>query len=165
MFVSLALLLSFLPFVTDSTDDSLAAVRQVVEAYARPFDPDWETTLMQVEWADLNDDGLEDALVYLEGTAWCGSGGCTVLVLEAMPEEDAVDVGPYLPAAEISMMHGPITVAATTSNGWHDLLVQSETGDVRRLAFDGETYPFSPSDGLLLAESVESGRVLFADGR
>ena len=165
----LAVLLSLLPVAPDHTrtnaDDSLAAVRSIVLAYARPFDPDWETTPFRVEWADLNADGLQDALVYLDGGAWCGSGGCTVLVLEAMPEEDAAEIGAYAPAAEISLMHGPITIATTRSNGWSDLIVETEDGEIRRLAFDGETYPFSPAEGEAMASKVQAETILFAAGQ
>jgi hypothetical protein len=30
---------------------------------------------------DLNDDGVPEAIVYLTSQGWCGSGGCTVLIL------------------------------------------------------------------------------------
>lgn len=42
-----------------------------------PFSPDTRYALARI---DLNGDGSE-AIVYLAGGQWCGSGGCTLLVL------------------------------------------------------------------------------------
>lgn len=160
-----------LPFTTaEMRADSLSAdsaarraLAEAVERYAGPLDPDWDGAGWRVGWADVNDDGLLDALVYLEGPAWCGSGGCTLLVMEAIDEDDAEVLGPFRPAAEISLMHGPVTVAPTASDGWHDLVVEDEQGVWRRLRFDGETYPYSPGDGERLGAAPASGTVLFED--
>ncbi len=164
MLLALTLLLSVLP--TDSlAADSAArrALAEAVEQYAGPLDPDWARAAWRVEWADVNSDERPDALVYLDGPAWCGSGGCTVLVMEAIGEEDAAVLGPFRPAAEISLMHGPVTVAPTAVDGWRDLVVEDGQGVWRRLRFDGETYPFSPADGERLNTPPTGGTVLFAD--
>lgn len=162
-----------LPFATaqvraDSLSADSAARRalaEAVERYAGPLDPEWDGAGWRAGWTDVNGDGRIDALVYLDGPAWCGSGGCTVLVMEAIPEEDAEELGRFAPAAEISLMHGPVTVAPTTSHGWHDLVVEDEGGRWRRLRFDGETYPFSPGDGERLDAAPVGGTVLFDDSR
>lgn len=161
-------LLSALLFIAipDSTDavhrsDFVAAV----QAYAQPFDTEWDSTVVRVEWTDLSSDGHDDAFVYLAGPAWCGSGGCTVLVFETMSEEDAVEWGRYRPAAEISLMHGPIHVAQSRTEGWHDLIVQSEDGSLRTLRFDGETYPFSPGDAPAWSGRQPAGQTFFADAQ
>ncbi len=170
MLLALSLLLSVLPAATPADSlsaDSVArrALAEAVERYAGPLDPEWDGAGWRVAWTDLNDDGRLDALVYLDGPAWCGSGGCTVLVMEAIPEEDAEELGAFAPAAEISLMHGPVTVAPTASHGWHDLAVEDGQGHWRRLRFDGETYPFSPGDGDKLDAAPVGGTVLFDDSR
>lgn len=169
MLLALSLLLSALPaalpadsLMADSA--SRRALAEAVERYAGPLDPEWDGAGWRVGWTDLNGDGLLDALVYLDGPAWCGSGGCTVLVMEAIGEEDAEELGAFRPAAEISLMHGPVTVAPTAVDGWHDLVVEDGQGVWRRLRFDGETYPFSPGDGDVVAGAPTGGTVLFADG-
>lgn len=164
MTLTLALLLAVLAPVPDSllTEDRQEVLRASVLDYIRPIDPDWESTTMRSEWADLNGDGLNDAVVYLSGRMWCGSGGCTALILEAMPEEDMEEMGAFRPAAEISMMYGPLTVRPNPKSEWSDLIVQAADGTSVALQFDGETYPLSPSDGIPVTDS-EKGVTLFAE--
>lgn len=160
-------LLSFLSPVADSTDDGdrreqlLSAVR----SYVLPLDADWDSTAVRVAWTDLNGDTLEDALVYLTDRDWCGSGGCTVMVFEAMDEIDAEEMGSYRPAAEISLMHGPVHVAKTRRGAWSDLIVEDEAGLLRRLVFDGETYPQSPVEGSVYQGDPSAEVTLFAEAR
>ncbi len=160
-------LLAAAPAVPDSIDDAdrhaevMAAVRQ----YARPVDASLDSVAVRVAWVDVSGDGRDDALVYLTAGDWCGSGGCTVLVFEAMDEIDAEEMGAYRPAAEISMMHGSVHVVAGRRGTWSDLIVQDENGVARRLSFDGETYPFSPAGGRVIRGATPAGTTLFADAR
>lgn len=146
----------------DTLDDRRADLLQAVALYAEPLGLAWDSTAVRVAWVDLNGDAAEDALVYLSGEAWCGSGGCTVLVFEAMHGVDADEFGAYRPAAEISLMHGPILVA-DGSGPWCDLLAESDDGVLHVLTFDGETYPFSPGDAPRLVGDVPTGTLLFTD--
>lgn len=160
-------LLSTLAVPTDSTDgaDRQSELLAAVRSYARPFDADWDSTATHIAWVDLNGDGREDALVSLTDNDWCGSGGCTILVFEAMDEADAEEFGAYRPAAEISRMHGPVHVALAARGAWSDLIVEDATGVMRRLSFDGETYPLSPTAGSVLRGAMPPGVTLFADAR
>lgn len=142
---------------------SLALVEAVAH-YAEPLDPDWSDTRRRVEWSDLNADGRADALVYLIGPAWCGSGGCTLLVMEAVAPDDVDELGAFRPAAEISLMHGPVAVAPTHSFGWADLIVEDHDGEWQKLSFDGETYPFSPADGQPI-DAADAATWFFADAQ
>lgn len=156
--LSLALLVA----TPDSTLDA-ATVEQAqlaLLAYIEPHDATADATRWRLAWADLNGDGLKDAVAFSQDKDWCGTGGCTLLVLEAIPEEDQEELGPFAVAAEIAMVDGPVRVLEKISFGWADLLVTNEEGQSIRLAFDGETYPLSPADGV--AETVNSGTVLFA---
>lgn len=144
----------------DSSESAAALVRQVVVNYVAPHDSTPEADRWQIAWADVNHDGLEDALVLAGDPDWCGSGGCALLVLEAIAEYDQEELGPYVVAAEIDMVNGPVRLSAERTEGWSDLLVQSEDGETRRLRFDGETYPYSPADGV--ASGDEAGASLFA---
>ncbi len=160
----LALALLFAPTDSTTTVEPSQAARlfAAVQSYIAPFDAPNEDVQVRTEWADLNDDGALDALVYLESDTWCGSGGCTVLVFEAITDSlEVAELGAFRPAAEISLMHGPVVVADTQSEGWKDLLVQNADGATSRLSFDGETYPLSPSDGVAMTTPAE-GTVLFA---
>ncbi len=93
---------------------------------------------------DLNNDGIEDAIVLLQGQNWCGSGGCTLLVLQGLAEEK------YQVVSVSTVVDSPIYALSYRTNGWRDLMVYSKgTGSVR-LQFDGNKYPSNPS--LLAAE-------------
>lgn len=92
---------------------------------------------------DLNDDGKKEVMVYLMDTAWCGSGGCTTLVLA--PKNLS-----YTIVSKISLTRPPIRVLGTKSNGWHDLSAVVGGGGIERahdvrLSFDGKTYPSNPT--------------------
>lgn len=157
----LSLLLAF-ACAADTTDDRRGDLYDAVGAYVEPLGLRWDSTAVRLAWTDLNGDGREDALVYLTGMDWCGSGGCTVLVFESMDEIDAAEFGRFRPAAEISMVHGPIL--ATPGRGyWCDLIVEGERGTLRVLRFDGETYPMSPGDGVRLDGAKPPGTTLFAE--
>ena len=162
------LALALLVAPTDSTSTTPGEPSQAsrlisaVQTYITPLDAPNEDVQIQTEWVDLNGDGVQDALVYLESESWCGSGGCTVLVFEAIPDSlEAAELGAFRPAAEISLMHGPVVVADTQTDGWKDLLVQDADGNTARLAFDGETYPMSPGDGVAMTTPAD-GTILFA---
>jgi hypothetical protein len=72
-------------------------------------------------FVDLNDDGREEAIVYLKGGSWCGSGGCTTLILAPK--------GPsYRIVTKITITRPPIRVLTSKSNGWHDISVQVQGG-------------------------------------
>lgn len=161
--MSIALLVLALACAADTTDGRQDALEGAIAAYVEPLGLRWEPTTAQVAWADLNGDGLDDALVTLSGSDWCGSGGCTLLVFEAMDEIDAEEMGPFRPAAEISMVRGPVRVVPGWGY-WSDLIVDSRDG-ARVLRFDGQSYPPSSSDGEVLRGPLPAGTTLFADGQ
>jgi hypothetical protein len=96
-------------------------------------------------FADLQDDGTHEAIVYLMGRDWCGSGGCTVLILA--PQGSSFGI-----VTKITLVQLPIRVLATKSNGWHDLGVWVGGGGIQpgheaKLSFNGKTYPKNPTVG------------------
>ncbi len=87
--------------------------------------------------------GSEAAIVYIEGGGWCGSGGCTALILA--PEKSS-----YRVVSKLTIVRLPIRVLDTSTNGWRDLAVTVVGGGILRadeawLRFDGKTYPTNPS--------------------
>jgi hypothetical protein len=144
------------------TQPNPEALDQAVLHYVRPFTADMEATDWKARWADLNGDDSLDALVYLSGPDWCGSGGCTLLVFEAIPGPDAYELGPYRPAAEISLVTGPVLVAEAGLDGWRDLVMRNDGATLHVLRFDGETYPGSPQEGVAVMVLPE-GDLLFAE--
>ncbi len=83
------------------------------------------------------------AIVYLTGPGWCGTGGCTLLILTE--ESSSYKVISHIPA-----IRPPIRQLQSRSHGWHDLAVWRAGGGYRgheeRLSFDGESYWWNSSD-------------------
>ena len=149
-----------LPAVTPPTPEAQALDRAVVN-YVGPFTTELTAVDWKTCWKDLNGDACEDALVYVAGPDWCGSGGCTLLIFEAVVGPDVEELGSYRPAAEISLVHGPVLVSETRTGEWSDLVIYDAAGSPRVLQFDGETYPTSPSEGMPVT-TAPSGQVVFA---
>jgi hypothetical protein len=120
-----------------------ASLRAFLQNYLRrPYLSENETTYLNA-WFDLNSDGKQEAIVYLIGRNWCGSGGCTTLILE--PQDSS-----YRLITKIKIARPPISVLTTSSHGWHTLTVWVQGGGVQpgyeaELLFDGKTYPTNPS--------------------
>ncbi|WP_088891769.1 hypothetical protein [Leptolyngbya ohadii] len=91
---------------------------------------------------DLNDDGTSEALVYLTGSFTCGSGGCTMLILEPARES-------YELVSRMTLVNPPVVVAEEKTAGWKDLMIYVEGGGVTphyaHLQYDGNRYPSNPS--------------------
>lgn len=92
---------------------------------------------------DLNGDGRPEALVYLMGQEFCGTGGCNLLVFQ--PVNDG-----YRLLAEISLVNNPVIVSRQRTRGWNDLILYVAGGGITRghyvrLSFDGRRYPANPT--------------------
>jgi hypothetical protein len=91
----------------------------------------------------LSGHGAADAIIYLIGDEWCGSGGCAALVLA--PRGSSYRVVTYM-----TITRPPIRVLATKSHGWHDISVAVAGGGPppryeAKLSFNGKSYPRNPS--------------------
>jgi hypothetical protein len=83
---------------------------------------------------DINDDGKKEILVGLTGPYFCGTGGCTQLLLD--------DQGKVITTFSVS--GNPVIIDTRKTNGWKDLFIWSG-GKNRIVKFDGKTYPSNPS--------------------
>jgi hypothetical protein len=119
---------------------------------------------------DLNGDGKKEAIVYLMGRTWCGSGGCPTLVL--------VRTGTSWKILQyITLTWPPIRVLSQTSHGWHDISVWVQGGGTHpgyeaELSFDGKAFSGNPSvpparhltgkvPGEIVIRSMEGGTPLY----
>lgn len=152
------------PLQVEPSSPDNEALEEAVLRYVLPFTVDLGGTTWKTTWADLNGDDHPDALVYISGPDWCGSGGCTLLVFEAITGPDAAELGPLVPVAEISLVHGPVLVGDDSTAGWRQLAVRDLDDALRLLCFDGETYPGSPDEGLAVMEAP-AGQLVFAESR
>lgn len=83
---------------------------------------------------DLNSDGKDEVFVKLNGSYFCGSGGCTILLLNAELH----------PITTFTVMRPPLFIENTKKNNWAILLVKSE-GEFKELTYNNGTYPSNPS--------------------
>jgi hypothetical protein len=92
---------------------------------------------------DLNDDGKLEAIIYLNASKWCGSGGCNTLIL--------TQHGPtWRIVTNITITRPPIRILKTMSHGWHSIGVWVQGGGIQlgyeaELRFNGKTYPSNPT--------------------
>lgn len=83
---------------------------------------------------DLNEDGSKEIFVALNGSYFCGSGGCSFLLLDSS--------GNLISNFTVSTR--PFVVLPEKKNGYHHLMVYSNKA-WRVLQFDGKKYPSNPS--------------------
>lgn len=83
---------------------------------------------------DLNDDGKEEYFIRFMSSYFCGTGGCTFLLLDRYAEV----------INKFTVMDAPIYISKDKTNGWKKLIVQSG-GKFKELIFDGKSYPSNPS--------------------
>ncbi|OKH22588.1 hypothetical protein NIES593_12405 [Hydrococcus rivularis NIES-593] len=86
---------------------------------------------------DLNRDRRSEVIVYAVGSSICGSGGCTLYVLESRGVT-------YSLIAKIPTTTNPIIISDEKTNGWNDLIILTEGGSLPpnywRIRFDGNIY-------------------------
>jgi hypothetical protein len=134
----LALLLTLSSLALPALADELSNITEAVHAYTG------SATASSFEYAtvDLNNDALVDAVVLLRGRSWCGSGGCTMLILRGTGHG-------FAPVSRASISNGPIMVSPELRHGWHTLLVSVRGGGIRPelvlMRFNGTRFPSNPS--------------------
>lgn len=110
-------------------------------------------------FADLNGDGRPEALVYLLGSSFCGTGGCNLLILTPAGRG-------WRAVTEMTIVNAPVRLLTSAHRGWRDLAVTVAGGGARAhevlIAFNGRTYPANPSLAPALRRHVP-GHVLIAD--
>lgn len=113
----------------------------LVDEYSRQF---------KCSQVDFNNDGTKEFLIGQTGSYFCGSGGCTVLLLN--------DKGDLI--TKFSVVKYPAYVDIESTNGWQNLILFS--GGKNRVAkFDGNTYPSNPSTlNIFLGKVDEMTKVL-----
>ena len=89
---------------------------------------------------DLDGDGIQDAVVYLN--ADCGSGGCAMRIMKGTK-----DGFTYASGSTITKL--PVYVLPSKTNGWHDIAVTIGGGGLKGgtviLKYNGRGYPLNPA--------------------
>jgi hypothetical protein len=92
---------------------------------------------------DLNGDGRSEVLIYVTDERYCGSGGCTLLVLSSQGNGSRV-------VLRAAVTRPPISLLPTATHGWRDIGVTVGGGGITRsymarLRFNGQRYPSNPT--------------------
>jgi hypothetical protein len=119
-------------------------LKEFLQKYIGTSNAETKTTEYSAAFVDLKGDGAKEVIVYLSADGWCGTGGCTMLILA--PEGVSYRVVTRIPAVRL-----PIWVFNTKSNGWRDIGVGARINGVEPLyeailSFDGQTYPSGLAD-------------------
>jgi hypothetical protein len=106
-------------------------------------------------------DGNAEYLVYVSGQAWCGSGGCTLLVLE--PTGSTFKV-----LGNMDIVQLPIRILPSMKDGHPDIGVVVRGGGVGTayeavLSFDGKNYPENPSIRPARKLAGSEGKIVIAN--
>ena len=101
------------------------------------------TGLLRTSFFDLNGDGRDEALAYVDGPERCGSGGCSLYVLTRSD-------GAWRLVTRTTVTWLPIRVLDNSEHGWRSLGVRVGGGGILgapeiELAFDGAAYPSNPT--------------------
>jgi hypothetical protein len=124
-------------YVSQSTDPQTADnLRNFLKSYTAA---DYEFLTendkrFQFYRVDLNDDGNEEIFIRFMGPYFCGSGGCTFLLLDNYGEV----------ITRFTVTRAPIFIEPTKVNGWSLLLVR-DSGVFKELTYENGSYPGNPS--------------------
>ena len=115
------------------------SLKAFVRTYLSPgrVPPD-RTTRITVSSVKAHDGQGEEELVYVTGQRWCGSGGCTMLILEPLGSSFKV-------LGRVTVVQLPIRLLASSSYGRPDIGVRVQPGYEAVLSFDGTSYPRNPT--------------------
>lgn len=102
----------------------------------------------------------KEYIVYVSGSRWCGSGGCTMLILEPIGSSFKV-------LGRVTIVQLPIRLLPSMANGHPDIGVRVQGGGVRSgyeavLSFDGASYPTNPSIPPARKYTAARGEVIIA---
>lgn len=128
--------------VESTPGDSSVTMTESLKQFLRTLDGNKQVRYLAV-FRDLNGDGAPEAIVHMLSSKWCGSGGCSTLILT--PKD-----GSWVMITKIRLTRPPIYVLSDVSEGWHSIGVWVQGGGIQpgyevRLRFDGKTYPINPS--------------------
>lgn len=72
----------------------------------------------QIAGADLNGDGLAEAVVLFAGKDWCANTGCSLAIFQTGQHG-------YTPISRTVRVKAPVVVSTGQTNGWRDLIVST----------------------------------------
>lgn len=122
----------------DDNDELVARVKEFIttqyltEADLRAISEDQRQ--FQIHQIDLNNDGEKEIFVNFTSSYFCGTGGCSLLLLNDQIE----------PITKFTVTRTPLYVEKSLENDWRTIFTQSE-GKWRKLVYKGGSYPSNSS--------------------
>lgn len=100
----------------------------------------------------------EVRVVYVSGQRWCGSGGCTLLILKPVGASFKV-------LGKLAIVQLPVRLLPSPKQGYPSFGVLVQGGGIQpgyeaEISFDGTTYPRNPSLPPARRLSETEGRVI-----
>lgn len=129
----------------------------VTKQYLTPTDLDIipiSQRTFQMYQTDLNQDGLKEIFVGLFSPYFCGSGGCTILLLS--PDFELI--------TKFTVIEPPLYISTQPGNQWKSISVQDREG-WKKLEYAKGTYPSNPSLIKTSAETSPSHEEIIFDKR
>ena len=122
-----------------------------------PPDTTTRITAVRVE----TDNGKGEDVVYVAGQRWCGSGGCTLLILE--PAKLTFKV-----LGRVTIAQLPVRLLSSKKHGRPDIGVTVRGGGIQEgyeavLSFNGKSYPRNPSLPPARKATEAQGKVIIAN--
>lgn len=133
--------------------DALNSIKKFLKA-TYPTTMELSRTFVYNE-IDLNDDGKNEYIVGLIGGEWCGSGGCTMLVLT-----NAFKLNTKMTVVEFPIYIGAPGTAEVTKK-YSNLYIQNRDGSVAKMAWNGTKYPTNPSTAPKVNKKIIEGKYKF----
>ena len=164
-YICLVSLLGFIGFSGSSQAEPVTnpVLIKALETYIAKQVANPKETQYRIAEIDLNGDKKKDALVLLQDSYWCGTGGCSMLVFTNKNND-------FKLVSSISLVRAPVIVSETKTKNWRDIIVHvsgggGETKNVA-LKFNGSSYPTNPSMIKPLATNAKiQGTKVFSDPR
>jgi hypothetical protein len=152
------------PVYAESQANPALAQAILKELPGYPCAEDASTEMADVRYfytfADLNQDGDQEAIAYLVGSYACGTGGCTALIFDA-------DGSDYTLNSRITVARTPIVVTDQQTEGWRDLVIPVSGGGATPgyhvVRWNGTAYAANPSVAPEWTEPTLKGTALIAD--
>src|SRR5579862_5825833 len=90
------------------------SVRAFVGEYVKSSGPDASGARFTDAFIDLDGDGLDEVIVYLTGRNWCGTSGCSTLILKRRGKS-------FRMVTRIVATRPPIRALKEVHHGWRTL--------------------------------------------
>jgi hypothetical protein len=129
-------------FILVSATPALAGNVPALEKAIKEWAKESTAPTYKHAFADLNDDGVDDAVVLITDNQYCGSGGCSFVIFKGVS-------GGFKVVSSSTITREPILLLPEKKKGWHTLSLYVAGGGAKSgqvmMRFNGKRYPGNPS--------------------